>query len=67
MKKVIVCNCNPGISHQIVSTDAKLLRRVRKDSLERAARWDKGLGTDLAVICARYTAHLCLMKMRELR
>jgi hypothetical protein len=68
--KVIICNCNPGISHQpITDTDAAKIRRVRRDCLEDAVRWDKceTRGDTLAAICARYTAYQCLVRLRELR
>lgn len=64
-----VCNCNPGIAHQpIVSTDTRLLWRVRKDALERADRWERerGMG-DRSVVCARYGAYQCLLRLRELK
>jgi hypothetical protein len=65
--KVIVCNCNPGISHQpIEATDTKILRRVRRDCLETADRWEREGGWTQAVICARYSAHLYLVRLREL-
>lgn len=66
--KIEICNCNPGVSHQpIISTDAKLLRRVRKDALERAERWEREVGWGQAIVCARYGAQQILERLRELR
>jgi hypothetical protein len=65
-EKIIVCNCIPN-GHRVVTTDAKLIRQVRRDLLASAARWEKEGREEKAVICARYSAHCCLLKLRELK
>lgn len=68
MELIKVCNCNPGVSHQpMTSTDAEKIRRVRKDSLATADRWERQGEDARQIICARYTAHLCLVRLRELK
>lgn len=66
MRLVPVCDCNPVAHDCVMSKDTSLLRRVRKDSLERAKRW-RIEGDDKTAICAEYTAHQCLERLRELR
>jgi len=66
MKPVTVCNCIPG-GHTIASTDAALIRRVRRDCLENARRWQANPKMAPAVICTLYTAHCCLLRLRELK
>lgn len=66
MKTPIECTCNPDAHGRIISINTQLLRRVRKDSLERAQRWEKEGNPDVAV-CARWNAWQCLQRLRELK
>lgn len=66
MKPVTVCNCNPN-GHVGTSTDAALIRRIRRDCLENAKRWQADPKKAGAVVCVLYKAHLCLLRLRELK
>jgi hypothetical protein len=61
----IECTCNPDAHQGIHSSDTRLIRRVRSACLRDAERWE--LESPDAAICARYTAHLCLLRLRELK
>lgn len=66
MKEPKECRCN-GLDHRIASTDAKLIRRVRKDTVERLKRYESE-GADVRLLeCVRWNAWCCLIRLRELR
>jgi hypothetical protein len=67
MNPVTVCTCNPALHQPYTSTDIKLLRRVRRDCLGNARRWQSDPKATGAIVCSLYKAHLCLLRLRELR
>lgn len=59
------CTCSPH--YPITSTNAKLIRRVRKDSLDRAKQLANDPAETLTVRCILWNAHQCLVRLRELQ
>jgi hypothetical protein len=65
MKTPTPCTC--GGRHVVSDTDAQRIRRVRRHSLELAERWKDDPESEPARECILWTAHCCLMRLRELR
>lgn len=64
MKAPIECTCS---AHLVNTTNAQLIRSMRRTSLKNAKEWRDKPDWELDVICAEWNAWKCLLRLRELK